>query len=70
VFVFVQVSLYYDLLPAACIAVNQAEFVAGRCGKGLARGRSACPARAAAARRHVWSELRAFRMVEVSKFLH
>ena len=58
-------SLYYDLLPAACSAVSQAEFVSGRCGKGLARGRLACPARAAAARRHVWTELRPFRMAEV-----
>ncbi len=60
-----QVSLYYDLLPAACSGVSQAEFVSGRCGKGLARGRVACPARAAAARRLVWTELRPFRMVEV-----
>jgi hypothetical protein len=59
-----QVSLYYDLLPAACSGVSQAEFVSGRCGKGLARGRVACPARAAAARRLVWTELRPFRMVE------
>lgn len=58
-----QVSLYYDLLPAACSDVTQADFVAGRCGKGLSRGRLACPARAAAARRHVWAELRPFRMV-------
>jgi hypothetical protein len=39
--------------------------VSGRCGKGLARGRVACPARAAAARRLVWTELRPFRMAEV-----
>ena len=36
-----QMSLYYDLLPAACSAVTRADFEEGRCGKTLRRGRSA-----------------------------
>ena len=36
-----QMSLYYDLLPAACSGVTRADFEEGRCGKTLRRGRSA-----------------------------
>ena len=36
-----QMSLYYDLLPAACSGVTRADFEEGRCGKTLRRGRAA-----------------------------
>ena len=35
-----QMSLYYDLLPAACSGVTKLEFEQGHCGKTLRRGRS------------------------------
>jgi len=56
-----QMSLYYDILPAAAKGVTMTEFMAGRCGKTLSRGRSSSPSMGAA-RRQVWLELRRYEM--------
>ena len=56
-----QMSLYYDLLPAACSGVTKLEFEQGHCGKTLRRGRSSSDVMVAA-RREVWSELRRYRI--------
>ena len=51
------ISLYYDLLPAACSAVSRQQFEEGLVGKGLSRGRSTSPL-LTAVRKEVWQELR------------
>ena len=56
-----QMSLYYDLLPAACSAVSRSEFETGKCGKTLKRGRSSSSLMVTA-RKEVWSELRRYRI--------
>ena len=53
------ISLYYDLLPAACSAVSRQQFEEGLVGKELRRGRSASPL-LTAVRREIWQELRRF----------
>lgn len=58
-----QISLYYDILTASCPAVTAEDFVNGKCGKTLSRGRSACQAMLAA-RKLVWTEMRRFRIQE------
>ena len=60
----IRMSLYYDLLPAACSGVTKQEFVEGRCGKTLGRGRSSTSVMLAA-RKQVWSELRRYRTWDV-----
>ena len=56
-----QMSLYYDILPAACSGVTRAEFEQGKCGKTLRRGRSSSQLMLTA-RKEVWNELRRYRI--------
>jgi len=56
-----QMSLYYDILPATAKDVTMEEFMSGKCGKTLSRGRSSSTAMGAA-RRQVWLELRRYEM--------
>ena len=56
----IRMSLYYDLLPASCSGVTKQEFIEGRCGKALLRGRSSTPLMATA-RKQVWNELKRYR---------
>ena len=58
-----KISLYYDILTACCTQVSLADFLIGNCGKTLLRGRHSSPAMVAA-RKHVWAEMREFRIVE------
>ena len=60
-----QMSLYYDILPAACSGVTKQEFELGHCGKTLKRGRSSSGLMTAA-RREVWAELRRYRIWALS----
>merc|ERR1719225_2506054 len=57
-------SLWYDLLPAACSGVTRADFEKGLFGKTLKRGRS-CSALMQKARKEVWQELRRYRIWKV-----
>ena len=60
------ISLYYDLLPAACSAVSRQQFEEGLVGKELRRGRSASPL-LTAVRREIWQELRRFNIPSTQK---
>ena len=60
------ISLYYDLLPAACSAVSRQQFEEGLVGKELRRGRSASPL-LTAVRREIWQELRRFNIPSTKK---
>jgi len=58
------ISLYYDLLPAACSGVSRQQFEEGLVGKGLSRGRSSSPL-LVAVRKEVWQELRRFKTLKI-----
>ena len=60
-----QMSLYYDILPASCTGVTRQEFEQGHCGKTLRRGRSSSSLMMSA-RREVWTELRRYRIWALS----
>ena len=58
-----QMSLYYDILPAAATGGSKEEFLLGKCGKTLSRGRSDGSNKAMmSARKLVWQEMRRYRM--------
>jgi len=59
-----QISFYYDILTSACSQVTQQDFIEGKCGKTLSRGRSASPAMMKA-RKLVWQSLNKYKVQEL-----